>query len=88
VDEKNDQIAHHTIVAGRRNPKELWPKQQFASHRKLARNWTADEQFAIDLAAELNRIAATHEGDETDLVDLTSELGVYDPPLRVVRFRD
>jgi hypothetical protein len=32
VDEKNDQIAHHTIVAGRRNPKELWPKQQFASH--------------------------------------------------------
>ena len=34
VDEKNDQIAHHRIVAGRRNPKELWPKQQFASHRQ------------------------------------------------------
>jgi hypothetical membrane protein len=28
-----DEIAHHRIVAGRRNPKELWPKQQFASHR-------------------------------------------------------
>jgi hypothetical protein len=35
VDEKNDQIAHHRIVAGRRNPKELWPKQQFASHSLL-----------------------------------------------------
>jgi hypothetical protein len=33
VDEKNDQIAHHRIVAGGRNPKELWPKQQFASHK-------------------------------------------------------
>jgi hypothetical protein len=41
VDEKNDQIAHHTIVAGRRNPKELSPKQQFASHRKAIREFVA-----------------------------------------------
>jgi hypothetical protein len=32
VDEKHGQITHPRIVAGRRNPKELWPKQQFASH--------------------------------------------------------
>lgn len=56
--------------------------------RNLVRNWTSDEQFAIDLAADLNRIAATHETDEADLVDLSSELGVYDPPQRIVRFED
>jgi hypothetical protein len=56
--------------------------------RELVRNWTSDEQFAIDLATKLNRIAATHEGDETDLTDLTSELGEYDPPRRIVRFED
>jgi hypothetical protein len=39
VDEKNDQIAHHRIVAGRRNPKELWPKQQFASHTYIRHLW-------------------------------------------------
>lgn len=58
------------------------------NERELVRNWTSDEQFAIDLAAKLNRIAATHEAHETDLVDLTSELGVYDPPRRIVRFED
>jgi hypothetical protein len=50
--------------------------------------WTTDEQDAINHAAKLNRIAATHGGDETDLVDLTSELDVYDPPRRLIRFND
>lgn len=56
--------------------------------RELVRNWTSDEQFAKDTAAELNRIAATHEADETDLVDLTSEFGLYDPSRRIFRPHD
>ena len=33
VDEKNDQIAHQQNRNRTANPKELWAKQQFASHR-------------------------------------------------------
>ena len=32
MDKENNQIAHRRIVAGG-NPKEIWAKQQFASHR-------------------------------------------------------
>jgi hypothetical protein len=60
----------------------------YPNDRRLVSNsLTADEQFAIDLADVLNRIAATH-ADESDLVELGSELGVYDPPHRIVRFDD
>lgn len=58
------------------------------NNRESVWYWTTDERQAIDLAAKLNRIAATHETDEPDLVDLISSLGVYDPPQRIVRFRD
>jgi len=33
VDEKNDQIAHQQNRNRTGNPKGLWAKQQFASHR-------------------------------------------------------
>ena len=46
MDEKNDQIAHHRIVAGRRNPKGLWPKQQFASHRLIVVSQSEREALA------------------------------------------
>jgi hypothetical protein len=32
VDEKNDQIAHQQNRTGREIPRNLWAKQQFASH--------------------------------------------------------
>jgi hypothetical protein len=58
--------------------------------RELVRNWTATEQFAIDLAADLNRIAATHEieSDKANEVDLSKELGIPDPPIRGFSFED
>jgi len=58
--------------------------------RELVRNWTDDEQFATDLAADLNRIAATHEveSDKANEVDLSKELGVPDRPIRGIRFED
>jgi hypothetical protein len=50
--------------------------------KEVSNALTADEQFAIGLAAALNRIAATHncDPDDTDRVDLSAELGRYDHP--------
>jgi hypothetical protein len=58
--------------------------------RELVRNWTADEQFADDLATALNRIAATHEvePDEATEVDPSTEPSTADPPIRGISFED
>ena len=58
--------------------------------RQLVRDWTSDEQFVIELAATLNRIAATHEveSDKANEVDLSKELDILDRPKRRFKFED
>jgi hypothetical protein len=54
----------------------------------VSNSLTADEQFAIEVASQLNRIAKTHNCDpvETAGVDLNVELGTR--PTRAIRLDD
>ena len=58
--------------------------------RLVSGSLTSDEQFASDSAAELNRIAATHEVEsgKGNEVNLSKELGVPDLPERSICFED
>ena len=59
--------------------------------RELVQNWTDDERFAIDMAATLNRIAATHrvESGKAREGDLGEELSPPDElPIRSISLED
>ncbi len=59
--------------------------------RRLAGNsLTASEQFAIDVAAELNRLAATHEvkSEESCGVNTGDDSDISSRPMRSIRLED